>query len=189
MSTVTLVPVQASVFPQTYVFFGFGTRGEVLIVVHDVEFSIQVMDLRSTLGSIDLIMISWMTEGGLAWVAITDNAEFSESWFGMDVPAPTIIVCKRDLDVWSWFRTLIVVLRVPVDVSDGLTIHPFTLKLRSHGCGEWIEETVSNYPGYTINMRSKTYEATATIAGPDYCDLSIEDARVNHRVKIRVTAP
>jgi hypothetical protein len=206
LSTGLVSPIQGSTTSTDYTFHGRGMTALVNVTAPDHAFQVEAMNVKwSTFGAFDYVMIAILVEypepwGSvyMPWVAVTDNAQYAALMADMmaayEIPYFRVVIVEpQDLVVWSCFRRVHVRLNVPVDginpepSESPLVIHPFTLRVRGYGWGEWTEES-GEMGEYTGSSRSKSYKASATITGPKPCRYRTTEARVGRHLTLTVTS-
>jgi len=197
LSAFLVTPVLAPA-PATYYLSGASCR---VIVQHGpYTLMIEALNIKKStpIPPHDLLLIFMYcpeSKAFLPWVVVTDNAKcaaLDKAMFSWSPCLNVFLVREKELQVWSWFK---VELNVPLKKvtlpgeDDTTMIHPFQIRLKTEGPGEWIKETL-NFPNcYTINVKAKSYAATATLTGPCGCEMADLEAWAFRKVEMTINAP
>ena len=192
LSAVLVAPISAN---KSAVFIGYGAMGLATVTHGEMTFVVEAIDFKfSTFGHADFLSIS--TLDGVPIVAVTDDIEMKalvEDMFEEVMPIfpyfEVKLVENCDLLVYSWFRRVTLILSESVDcytpVGDPITIHPFTIKFRGCGWGEWSEEPPSEMSGYAMTAKAKNYGAIATMICAEE-EWTTDEASVGCRMKVTI---
>lgn len=191
LSTVLVAPVQVQGVPPALPYYQWGTGGGVIVTLPGgpPRLMIEGFDIRvaSPIPPHDMMFISIeiAPDVFVPLVGVADHPDCAAVMAQMFSFLPwfsSVFVDEGALEIWSVLR---VELNVPLEdlVTPGnglITIPPFKIRLRSGPRltpGEWTEVT-NQLPAYTVYLRYKSHEATATVTGTDGYEWPAEDAIV-----------
>jgi hypothetical protein len=184
--SILLVPTINASNGEIVLFSGFGGHAftEIDFGPEHPKLNLVAWDYEySTFGSFQELIFRVFDEGELMGIfKITDSEEYNQMWMDMDSSAETIVVDKKDLEMWGFSKHAIVTLKTPVETTFGI-VHPFTLLLRGEVRSSFEMTEVTNpFSTYTINNKFWLCDAAARViiwdGFPHF--KSTEDARIGY---------